>query len=49
MKSAHRYQDHLDAKGLTTSKAVVLEGGWKAWQKAYGQDAKLTTLSTQSA
>jgi hypothetical protein len=39
----YRYQDHLDSKGITTSKALVLEGGWKAWRAAFGEDAELTS------
>ncbi|KAJ7039868.1 Rhodanese-like domain-containing protein [Mycena alexandri] len=36
------YQDALDVKRVKTSRAVVLEGGIKAWIEAFGDDEKLT-------
>lgn len=32
------YQDALDAKGETKSKALVLVGGIKAWAEKYPED-----------
>lgn len=34
-RAAGWYQDWLDAEGITTSKSVVLAGGWKAWVATY--------------
>ncbi|KAJ6631204.1 Rhodanese-like domain-containing protein [Mycena sp. CBHHK59/15] len=41
-RSAGWYQDALDEKGITISRALVLEGGIKAWAAAYGEDEHLT-------
>ncbi|KAJ6590523.1 Rhodanese-like domain-containing protein [Mycena vulgaris] len=43
-RTAGWYQDALDAKGSSTSRAVVLEGGIKAWVEAFGEDESLTKL-----
>ncbi|KLT40411.1 hypothetical protein CC85DRAFT_287513 [Cutaneotrichosporon oleaginosum] len=34
-RSAAWYQDWLDAQGVTSSQALVLKGGWKAWLAAF--------------
>ncbi|BEJ11539.1 hypothetical protein CspHIS471_0109610 [Cutaneotrichosporon sp. HIS471] len=34
-RSAAWYQDWLDAHGITSSKALVLQGGWKSWLAAF--------------
>lgn len=36
------YQDALDAAGITSSKAEVLEGGIKEWVEKYGEEDALT-------
>ncbi|KAJ7128098.1 Rhodanese-like domain-containing protein [Mycena filopes] len=41
-RTAGWYQDALDAKGVRTSRAVVLEGGIKAWIEAFGEDEELS-------
>ncbi|KAJ7151042.1 Rhodanese-like domain-containing protein [Mycena filopes] len=41
-RTAGWYQDALDAKGVGTSRAVVLEGGIKAWIEAFGEDEQLS-------
>ncbi|KAJ7770580.1 Rhodanese-like domain-containing protein [Mycena metata] len=41
-RTAGWYQDALDAKGVKTSRAVVLEGGIKAWVEGFGDDEELT-------
>ncbi|KAJ7484677.1 Rhodanese-like domain-containing protein [Mycena latifolia] len=41
-RTAGWYQDALDANGSTTSRAVFLEGGIKAWVEAFGEDENLT-------
>jgi hypothetical protein len=35
MSRTYRYQDYLDEKGTTTSKAVIMTGGVKAWLKRF--------------
>ncbi|KAJ7149025.1 Rhodanese-like domain-containing protein [Mycena crocata] len=41
-RAAGWYQDVIDAQGSGTSRAVVLEGGIKAWVEAFGEDDRLT-------
>ncbi|KAF7350511.1 Rhodanese-like protein [Mycena venus] len=41
-RTAGWYQDACNAQGAGTSRAVVLEGGIKAWVEAFGEDANLT-------
>ncbi|KAJ7236213.1 Rhodanese-like domain-containing protein [Mycena rebaudengoi] len=41
-RAAGWYQDAIDAKGISTSQALVLEGGIRAWITAYGEDEVLT-------
>ncbi|KAF8478833.1 hypothetical protein JB92DRAFT_3045571 [Gautieria morchelliformis] len=36
------YQDWLNTYGITSSKALVLNGGIKAWVERYGTDQSLT-------
>jgi len=36
------YQDALNSKGLTGSKALYLEGGIKEWKEQFGEDAAIT-------
>ncbi|KAJ3267887.1 hypothetical protein HDU76_011572, partial [Blyttiomyces sp. JEL0837] len=36
------YQDVLDAKGITSSRGMVLSGGIIGWVQAYGEDSTLT-------
>lgn len=34
-RSAAWYQDWLDSEGISSSKALVLAGGWQAWAAAF--------------
>lgn len=38
-RCATEYQQHLDALGVTHSKAAVLVGGIKAWVNEYGLES----------
>ena len=40
-KVAAYYQDALNEKGITTSKALYLEGGIKGWAEKYKDDESL--------
>ncbi|TFY61638.1 hypothetical protein EVG20_g6980 [Dentipellis fragilis] len=42
------YQDALDAQGITTSRAVVLEGGIKAWVQKFGESDLTCKLAVNS-
>ncbi|KAG7452500.1 uncharacterized protein BT62DRAFT_925047 [Guyanagaster necrorhizus] len=37
-RTAGWYQDELDRRGVTESRAVILEGGIKGWVEKYGND-----------
>ncbi|KAA1475295.1 Rhodanese-like protein [Dentipellis sp. KUC8613] len=42
------YQDALGAQGITTSRAVVLEGGIKAWVQKFGESDLTCKLAANS-
>ena len=43
-RTAAWYQDELDKRGLTESRAAVLEGGFKGWINKYGVDELTSKL-----